>query len=280
MRIFKILMLVAVVIATTSSINKINAQDTTPVASKYGWGITNGISVNNFTYDQPHNGLNLGYTAGGFIDRSVGKNLKLRLNLGYTGAGGQLTTFKDDTRYGFDPMFTFKNVKQSSYLLHSIDSWLSLFYERTTANNWKYYVGIGGGMENKFAETERYQKTGEFVTGVYGTVQNQQMSNRFENYWFNSNITSGIELPAYKHFNIIVEARYIYGLSAARPNYSYIEYAGVAGEVRTNAFQLTVGIRNMFKPGNYTPKVKAEKVTTEKKSFFKLPFKGKKSVAN
>jgi hypothetical protein len=256
MRIFKIMMCCAIVMAFTSSINQVNAQNAAPT-SKYGWGITNGISVNNFTYDQPHNGMNLGYTGGAFIDRSLGtSNFKLRLNLGYTGAGGQLTTFKDDTRYGFDNAFTFKNVKQSSYLLHSIDSWLSLFYEKQTKQNWKYYFGLGGGMANNVFETERYQKTGEFITGIYGTVQNQQFTNRFENYWFNGNVTGGIELPTNKKFSLIIEARYLYGLTAARKNYSYIEFDGVMGEVRTNSFQLTVGVRNMFKQGK--PKVKSK----------------------
>ena len=248
--IFKILMSTVIVMTFTSIFSVANAQDA-PTTSKYGWGLTNGISVNNFTYDQPHNGMNLGYTGGGFIDRTLGtKNrLRLRLNLGYTGAGGQLTTFKDDTRYGFDNMFTFKNAKQSSYLLHSVDSWLSLFYQKQTKNDWKYYVGLGAGMENKFFETERYQKTGEFITGIYGTVQDQQFTNRFENYWFNGNLTAGIELPTSKKVNFIIEARYLYGLTAARNNYSYIEFDGVMGEVRTNAFQLTLGVRNMFKAG-------------------------------
>jgi hypothetical protein len=153
-------------------------------------------------------------------------------------------------------MFTFKNVKQSSFLLHSVDSWLSLFYQKQTKNNWNYYVGLGAGMENKFFETERYQKTGEFITSIYGTVQDQQFTNRFENYWFNGNLTAGIELPTSKKVNFIIEARYLYGLTAARNNYSYIEFDGVMGEVRTNAFQLTVGVRNMFKAAKAKTKTK------------------------
>jgi len=250
MRIVKILM-VLVVICSTVPMNQTNAQENSAMSSnntsKYGWGIANGVSVNNFSYEAPHTGLNIGYTANGFIDRTIGKNLKLRLTVGYTQAGGTLTTFKDDTRYGFDPMFTFKNTKESSYLLYTIDSWLSIFYEKQTQYNWSYYFGVGGGMANKMGEYEKYEKTGEFITGVYGTVENKQFTNRFERNWFNGNITGGIQLPT-KKFNLFVEARYILGITSVRPNYSYIEFDGVESEIRTNAFQLTFGARNMFGP--------------------------------
>ena len=67
-----------IVMTFTSIFSVANAQDA-PTTSKYGWGLTNGISVNNFTYDQPHNGMNLGYTGGGFIDRTLGTKNRLRL---------------------------------------------------------------------------------------------------------------------------------------------------------------------------------------------------------
>lgn len=243
--------MVTIVLCTILPKNQVKAQTssapTQAPTSLYGWGLASGISVNNFTYESPHTGINLGYTANGFVDRTIGKNLKLRLTVGYTQAGGTLTTFKDDTRYGFDPMFTFKNTKESSFLLYSIDTWLSMFYEKKTAQNWSYYAGIGGGMANKMGEYEKYEKTGEFVTGVYGTVENKQFTNRFQRNWFNSNITAGIQLPT-KKFNLFVEARYILGITSVRPNYSYIEFDGVESEIRTNAFQLTVGARNMFGP--------------------------------
>ncbi len=245
MSIFKILVVAVLCVTTTTVFNPINAQDkkTSPV---YGWGLTNGVSVNNFTYEQPHTGINIGYTGGGFVDRSLGKHFKARLNIAYTGAGGQLTTFKDDTRYGFDPMFTFKNVKQSNYLLHSVGTSINVMYQHHTAAAWSYYVGVGGGMENKFSEHETYQKTGEFIEGIYGTVAGKQFTNRFKNNWVNTNLSAGVELPT-KKASFLIEAKYILGTTSVRPNYSYIEFAGVTGEIRTNAFQLTVGVRNLFK---------------------------------
>ena len=63
----------SVIVMTFASISNETKAQETPTTSKYGWGLTNGISVNNFTYDQPHNGINLGYTGGGFIDRTLGK---------------------------------------------------------------------------------------------------------------------------------------------------------------------------------------------------------------
>jgi hypothetical protein len=43
-----------------------------------------------------------------------------------------------------------------------------------------------------------------------------------------------------------VEGRYVLGITSVRPNYSYIEFDGVNTEIRTNAFQLTMGARNLF----------------------------------
>ena len=79
MRIFKILVVAVLCVTTTAVFNPINAQDkkTSPV---YGWGLTSGVSVNNFTYEQPHTGINIGYTVGGFVDQSVGKHFKARVN--------------------------------------------------------------------------------------------------------------------------------------------------------------------------------------------------------
>ncbi len=248
MRIVKILMVV-VVFLTIAASNQIKAQATSAgnETSKYGWGLANGVSVNNFTYEAPHTGLNIGYTANGFMDRTIGKNLKLRLTVGYTQAGGTLTTFKDDTRYGFNPSFTFLNTKESSFLLYTIDTWLSMFYEKKTQYNWSYYAGLGAGMANKMGEYEKYEKTGEFYKDIIGTVENKQFTNRFQKNWFNSNLTAGIQLPANK-FNLFIEARYILGITSVRPHYSYIEFPGVESEIRTNAFQLTLGARNMFGP--------------------------------
>lgn len=239
--------------------------------SKWGWGIQNGLSLNSFTNEQPHTGYNVGYTGGFFIERNLGKNFYTRATVGYTGAGGELVTFKDDTRYGFDPMFTFKNVKQSNYLLHSVDTYIDFIYKRKTSANWSYYVGLGGGMANKFGEYEAYDKTGEFITGIYGTVYNKQFTNRFENYWFNGNALMGISVPT-KKFDLFFETKLILGLTSVRPNYSYIEYEGVTGALRTNALQFTMGITNLFKN---SPKKSKPTSNTNKKSSFKIFKKGK-----
>jgi hypothetical protein len=232
--------------ATTSGAANTTPKSASTTFSKWGWGIQNGLSLNSFNYELPHTGINVGYTGGFFIERNLGKNFYTRVTVGYTGAGGELVTFKDDTRYGMDPMFSFKNVKQSSYLLQSVDTYIDFIYKRKTASNWSYYLGVGGGMANKFGEFEQYDKTGEFIPGIYGTVHNKQFTNRFENYWFNGNGLIGISVPT-KSFDLFVEAKLIMGVTDVRPNYSYIEYEGVTSALKTNALQFTVGISNLFK---------------------------------
>ncbi len=214
---------------------------TEPDRVKWRLGVVNGASFNGFTDEQPHSGFAVAYAAHLLGDWFVARNLFIRLTAGYSGYGGQLTTFKDDTRYGFDPMFTFKNVKQSQYILHALDTWLSLNYQIPSKQLWKCNLGLGAGMANNIGEYEQYTKTGEFVQGVYGTVNGNQYTDRFEPNWYHANANAEILLPA-KKINWVLQGSYIVGLTGVRKNYSYIEYPGVTGSIRTSAFQLKLGI--------------------------------------
>ncbi|WP_198018844.1 outer membrane beta-barrel protein [Asinibacterium sp. OR53] len=214
--------------------------------TRWRLGVVNGSSFNWFTDEQPHSGFAIAYNAHFLVDYFIGKRWFIRATAGYTGYGGQLTTFKDDTRYGFDPMFTFKNVKQSQYIIHSIDSWLSLNYEIPSAQQWKCNLGVGVGMANNVGEYEQYTKTGEFVQGIYGSVFGNQYTDLFEPNWYHANATAEILLPS-KKINWLIQGSYIVGLTGVRKSYSYIEYPGVTGSIRTDAFQLKLGISKRLK---------------------------------
>lgn len=214
--------------------------------SRWRMGLVNGASINAFTQEQPHSGLAAAYNAHLFLDRMLGKSFFLRLTTGYSGYGGQLTTFKDDTRYGAENLFTFRNVKQSDYVLHTIDTWLGFYYEVPSKQAWKCNLGVGAGVANNFGEHESYTKTGEFIEGVYGTVVGNQFTDRFEPYWYHANANAEIMLPS-KKFNWVIQGSYIVGLTGVRKSYSYIEFPDVTGSIRSNAFQLKVGISKNLK---------------------------------
>ncbi|MBR2648218.1 MAG: outer membrane beta-barrel protein [Sediminibacterium sp.] len=223
------------------------AQSSEKIESKWRLGFLNGLSINNFTSEQPHTGTTLSYNASLFADLQLGKGWFLRGYGGYAGFGGELVTFKDDTRYGQDNLFTFRNVKQSRYTLLSIDAGIAAFYQLPSKQPWKVQLGLGGGMANQFGEHEYYEKTGEFITGVYGTVTGNQFTNRFAANWWHADAHAALWLPA-KKVNWTLSCSYLLGLTSVRPEYSYIEYAGVTGAIRTNSFQLKLGIsKNILK---------------------------------
>lgn len=209
-------------------------------------GVLTGASVNKFTQEQPHTGFGLGANAYLFADRALGKGWFIRASAGYAGFGGELTTFKDDTRYGLPDMFTFRNVKQSTYLLHAIDAGLAFFYQIPSQQTWKLNLGLGGGWANNVGEWENYYKTGQFIEGVYGTVSGSQFTDRFEPQWFHGDAHLELVVPT-KKFNWMLQTSYMMGLSSVRKNYSYIEFPGVTGAINTNAFQLKLGISKNFK---------------------------------
>ncbi len=216
---------------------------------KWRIGFVNGVSLNYFTAEQPHTGYAAGYAAHITGDWFVAKNLFIRVTTGYTGYGGQLVTFKDDTRYGFEPLFAFKNTKQSQYILHAIDNWLGLNYQIPSKQTWKCNIGLGAGMAINVGEYEQYTKTGEFIPGIYGTVYGNQYTDRFEPYWYQANANAEIVLPS-KKLNWVLQGSYVVGLTSVRKNYSYIEFPGITGSIRTNAFQVKLGISKNFKSRN------------------------------
>ncbi|MBX9734651.1 MAG: hypothetical protein K2X37_11375, partial [Chitinophagaceae bacterium] len=127
------------------------------------------------------------------------------------------------------------------------------FYTIPSKQPWKLALGLGGGFANQFGEHESYEKTGEFITGVYGTVTGNQFTDRFEGSWGHADAHIDLLLPA-KKINWHFQGSYLMGLSTVRSSYSYIEYAGVTGAIRTTALQFKVGIsKNLRKK---SPKTK------------------------
>lgn len=236
-----------IVLLVGCSLTGVAQQDSSyPTQGKWRIGFVNGAAINGFTQEQPHSGLAAAYNAHLFLDRMIGKSFFLRLTTGYSGYGGQLTTFKDDTRYGAVDMFAFKNVKQSDYILHTIDTWLGFYYQLPSQQAWKCNIGLGAGVANNFGEHESYTKTGQFIEGVYGTVVGNQFTDRFEPLWYHANATAEILLPSNK-INWVIQGSYVVGLTGVRKSYSYIEFPDVTGSIRTNSFQLKIGLSKNLK---------------------------------
>lgn len=97
-------------------------------------------------------------------------------------------------------------------------------------------------------ETENYEKTGNLISGVdrspgvIATINGNQYVNKFKPYWWF--FTSGFQLGLLvkKMQDILIDFRYVWGVSSVLDDYSYIGASGVSGNIRTSSFRVGMPI--------------------------------------
>lgn len=222
------------------------AQKTKPV-SRWRLQATAGTAFNYFTDEQPHRGINVGLTGHIRLNYSLPKHFSLFAETGYAGTGGTLTSFKDDTWLGFPSTITFQNVKQSSYIIHSLESSVGAAYSFLTKGLWSVKVYVAPTLNVTLSEWESYEKTGNLLPsiadsrGVIGTISGKQYVDKFEPYW--CGVTSGIQigLLVKKYQEVLIDFRFVNGISPVLFDYSYLGIPGVQGNLRTNSFRVGIG---------------------------------------
>jgi hypothetical protein len=217
----------------------------TPFWNHFDIGINGGLSVNKFVSGQPQTGLNTGYTAGAFINYKAYKGFGLQLEVNNLQQGGQLIRFKDDTRLGLAESFQTKNVKNSSYHLNSLEIPLLINYTFNLKQTWRPVVYAGASYAYTYNVTEHYQKTGDLLTGedIIATVNDTQTATSY----FNSSrlnliVGASAQLPLTSKLSLLVDFRYLNGVTPAREGYSYMEKLGFGSDVRTNSFITRIGL--------------------------------------
>lgn len=222
------------------------AQDAQPT-SKWRLQANAGAAVNYFTNEQPHTGINIGFVSSLRLNYATSKHFGLYAETGYAGAGGSLTKFTDLSYLGFDPTITFTNVKNSSYLIHSLASSIGFYYTAVAKEKWSFKIYAAPTFNITLGETEQYEKTGNLLTGVSGfrgviaTINGNQYVDKFKPYWWGIQTGFLLGLPVKKSQELVLDFRYNGGLTSVLDDYSYIGTAGVSGNIRTNAFTLGLG---------------------------------------
>ncbi|SDF77952.1 Outer membrane protein beta-barrel domain-containing protein [Pedobacter terrae] len=238
-------------VSVFSFLNTANAQskaDTTIVEStlsKFEIGIAGGLTVNKFSNGQPQTGINTGYVAGVLVTYNIYKQFSLQLEANFIQQGGQLLTFKDDTRFGLPEDFTTKNVKNSSVHLNSLNIPLLLRYSIPLKKDWKPAVYIGGSYAYNFNATARYQKTGDLLPGedIISTVSDSEnVTSRYNRDRINLLIGADLRLPLFSKVKLLLEFRYLAGATPARESYSYMEKVGFGSDIRSNSFVSKLGL--------------------------------------
>lgn len=208
-------------------------------------GLTGGLSLNSFTKEQPQTGLNTGFTGGAFVNYKVYKGLGLQLEANFLQQGGQMIRFKDDTRIGLPETFETKNVKNSSYQLNSVEIPLLVNYTFNIKPAWRPAFYLGGSYAYTFNVTENYQKTGDLLPGedIIATVKgSQNVTGVFKTSRVNFIAGANVKLPLTSRLMLLLDFRYLTGLTTARENYSYIDKEGFGRSVGTNAFISKIGL--------------------------------------
>lgn len=223
--------------------NPIKFQDS--LKNRLEVGIAAGLSLNHFSKGQPQTGSNTGYTAGISVNYKLVKGISLQLEVNSLQQGGSMIRFKDDTRFDLPESFETKNVKNSSYKLNSIEIPLLINYTFKIKPLWKPSIYVGGSYAYTYNVNESYQKTGNLLPGedIIATVTaSQNATNLFNASRFNLIAGANLKLPLTSRLLLLIDMRYLNGLSSARDKYSYMEKVGFGTNIRTNSFLTKLGI--------------------------------------
>ncbi|AMQ00358.1 hypothetical protein AY601_3492 [Pedobacter cryoconitis] len=223
--------------------NPIKFQDS--LKNRLEVGIAAGLSLNHFSKGQPQTGSNTGYTAGISVNYKLVKGISLQLEVNSLQQGGSMIRFKDDTRFDLPESFETKNVKNSSYKLNSIEIPFLINYTFKIKPLWKPSIYVGGSYAYTYNINESYQKTGNLLPGedIIATVTaSQNATNLFNASRFNLIAGANLKLPLTSRLLLLIDMRYLNGLSSARDKYSYMEKVGFGTNIRTNSFLTKLGI--------------------------------------
>jgi len=208
-------------------------------------GINGGLSLNKFSNGQPHMALNTGYTAGISLNYKLFRGFYLQLEANSIQQGGRMLLFKDDTRLGLPESIQTKNVTNSSYLINSLEAPLLLGYTFNIKPSWKPSIYAGGSYAYTLNVHETYQKTGDLLPGedIIATISgSDNATSEFRKSRYSFIAGANIKLPLASRLFLLVDMRYVNGLTAARKNYSYMDKVGFGTDLRTNSFISKLGI--------------------------------------
>ena len=207
-------------------------------------GLSAGVSFNSFN-GQPQSGQQNGYTIGVSAFHEFYKNLGVQVELNWLQQGGQLISFKDDTRIGLPESFSTKNVRNSSVSLNGVEVPVLIRYSFPLKKAWFPAVYGGASYVYNANAVDHYQKTGSLLPGedIIATVTDTEtLSSQYKTSRANMIVGAVVQMPLFDRIKLSIDFRYLRGLSAARSNYSYMGKEGFGTDISSNSFISKVGI--------------------------------------
>ncbi len=220
------------------------AAATLKAQSSIGYGVKAGTTFSSFSHSQPHTGSKLGFTAGVFGKFQFSDLLCVQVEAAYFQQGGSFTQFTDDSRFFGESQYFFKNVTTSRVTLHNVEVPVLLRVSIPTQSEVKPLFFAGPSVGFNLGATERYERTGELAGGsqVYATASGRDnVTSQYNLYQFGATAGLGLEVPFFGEHKLLVDARYRYGINAAKNTFSYIDFNRVSSKLHTDSVVFTVG---------------------------------------
>jgi hypothetical protein len=240
-----LILLSNVSVAQYNAKKKPAAKDSLSFKSRFEIGAAGGLSLNEFTKGQPQTGISTGYTAGFLINYKLYKQFGLQLEANFLQQGGQLISFRDDTQIGLPESFETKNVENGSYNLNSIEIPLLVNYTFKIKQSWKPALYIGCSYAYTYNVTENYQKTGNLLPGeeiIATATDSRNATSSFNNSRFNFIAGANVQLPLCSRLKLLLDFRYLTGLTEATENYSYVNKIAFGSGISSNSFISRIGV--------------------------------------
>jgi hypothetical protein len=218
------------------------AQDeqTSMSAGPFSFGVRAGFVTSYFSHEQPHTGYKIGFTIGGLATYAFSDNFSIQAEPAYLQQGGTFMRFTDNTRFGDTSPYAIYTTS-SDITLHNIDLPVLAKYSLPAFGNFKPNVVLGPAIAYTVTADEHYTKTYS-LSQVFFTATGYKFStSEYQHFQFGATAGIGGEVSLGTK-RLLIDLRYRYGITPAKKGFSYVDFSGVQGDLRTHSISFAVGI--------------------------------------
>ena len=205
------------------------------------YGFKAGLVVSEFSDTQPHTSEKLGFTAGVVVEYGFNDRLSIQTEPSYLQQGGSLLKFVDNTRFGDTESLGSSSTTNYAITIHSIDVPVLAKYRLPALGDFVPNIVLGPAVsyavlvDTYFERTYHHNQTFMTVNGY------DNISNEYESIQIGATAGVGGEVSLGSK-RLMLDLRYRYGITTAKPSFSYIDLHAVQGDLTSHNIYFTLGI--------------------------------------
>ena len=217
------------------------ASDITSSNTGLRYGFRAGFVVSEFSNTQPHTSEKLGFTAGVVVEYGFNDQLSVQAEPSYLQQGGKLLKFVDNTRFGDVESFGSLSTTNYAITIHSVDVPVLAKYRLPAFGNFVPNIALGPAVSYTFLVDTHFERTYHH-NQTYMTVRGyDNISNEYETIQIGATAGIGGEVSLGAK-RLMLDLRYRYGVTTAKPSFSYIDLRAVQGDLTTHSAYFTIGL--------------------------------------